>query len=268
MARTIKEISDSIIGEMQVNIPALTSPSKVAIYRLIVDVVATAIWSLEKLWDIFKADIETRIQAAVSGTVAWLHNACLTFQYGDNLEFNGEKFIYPVVNTDKQIIKRCAIVESGSKVLIKVAKLSGETPVELTFDEYNAFKWYIRNIKFAGVKTAIISQPADLLSLSFKVYYAPTLLSSSGELINEPGTYPVVDAINNYIAGIVFNGKFNITSAIDAIQQAIGVVEPIAVSAQGKEYNAANYISFSEKYYSVAGYMVIDNLNIEYISNV
>lgn len=268
MARTISEISDSIIADLQLNIPALTSTSKVAIYRLISNIVATAIWSHEKLWDLFRDEIETRIQAAIPGTIAWLHNACLAFQYGDNLEFNGDKFTYPIIDTAKQIIKRCAIAESGKDVVIKVAKLSGEIPIELSYDEYNAFKWYVRNIKFAGIKTAVISQPADLLRLSYKIYYDPTILTSEGELIDEPGSFPVTDAINNYIAGIVFDGKFNKTASVDAIQQAEGVVEPLIIYAQGKEYNAANFTTFQEYYNAVAGYMIVDELIIEYIANV
>jgi len=268
MARTIKEISDSILADIATNIPQLNSQSKVAIYRLLADIVATCIWAHEKLWDLFWAEVEQRIQAAVPGTVAWLHNACLTFQYGDNLELIGDKYSYSIIDSDKQIIKRCAIVEAGGRVIIKVARLNNDIPEELSSDQLSAFKWYIRNIKFAGIKTAIISQPADMLKLSYKVYYDPSVLTSSGELITEPGTYPVADAINNYLASIVFDGKFNMTASVDAIQTAQGVIEPIMVYGQGKSYNAASYSNFTENYYSVAGYMSIVELNIEYIANV
>src|SRR5690606_22382174 len=92
------------------------------------------------------------------GTLIWYRQQCFEFQYGDSLTWNGNKYVYAVPNTLKQIIKRAAVVDSGGQVVIKIAKLSGTTPVPLSAGELSAFDAYINQVKFAGTNILTISR--------------------------------------------------------------------------------------------------------------
>lgn len=274
MARTISTIYLSIVNEKN-NQPTLnalqpeidseqqllsdiSSPSKVADWRLWAYIVSIAIWVHENLWDLFKSEIDVKIAEAIPGTARWLRNQALLFQYGDILVWSNNKYQYALIDATKQIVKRCAVVDSGGILYIKVAKLVDNIPEKLSSGELSTFTAYMNKIKFAGTICYIISDYADLLKLNFTINYDPLVLKANGELINSETTiYPVEDAINNYIAGIEWNGTFNVTKCIDAIQAVVGVVDPILTSGEGKAYNGA-YAAINQNYQSLSGHMKID----------
>lgn len=280
MARTINVIYASIIedknnkaslnglqpnaDDVQTLLDDLSSPSKVAIWRLFVYIIAVAMFVHEKLWDAFKIEIAAMIEPAQYGTIPWYQKQSLLFQYGDSLEWIDNKFKYAEIDATKQIIKRAAAVENGSVVTIKVAKLSADSPIRLDPDtELPAFIQYIKDIKPAGVKTAIISYDPDEVKLTLKVYYDPLVMLSTGYSIAN-GNYPVLDAINNYLANVLFGGQMNTTKLIDAIQSAEGVKDVILVTAQAKSAIESNTEwhtiapATNPNYVSIAGYFKKD----------
>ncbi len=276
MARQIKVIYDALIAE-KINQPTLTTlqpaiddqqtllsdlatPSKVAVWRLWMWLVATAIFTHETLWDLFKAEVEEIAANAIPGTVRWYQDQALKYQHGDPLLYIDNKFQYAVIDPSKQIIKRAAVVELGSQVRIKVAKLNGFTITPLSTPELSAFDAYINQIKFAGTNTATLSRLPDLLKVAYKVYYDPLLLTATGELISNPGKFPVEEAITGHIANLPFNGNLVLTQLTDAIQKAVGVVNPILQSAEAT-YGAVPYAPIVETYNPDAGHMIVDPLN-------
>ena len=289
MARTIANIYAAMVAEKQ-NQPTInslqpnvdteqhlladiTTPSKVANWRLYFYVIAIAIFILENLWDLFKADVDAIVASAIPGTARWYQEQALEFQFGDALVWLNNKFQYAVINVANQIIKRSAAIESGGVVYIKVAKLNGTSPVKLAPAELTAFQAYMQAIKFAGTQIGIISYDPDLLKLTLNVVYDPLVLASDGSLLSNAGVFPVEDAINDYIAGIVWNGTFNATKLIDAIEAAQGVIDPVLTLAEGKANNASVFNTINQNYQSVAGYMIIDpanalNTTITYTANV
>lgn len=277
MARTIAEIYLSIVAEKnnqptinalqptidneQTLLNDLSSTSKVAVWRLFAYIISVAIWTHENLWDLFKAAIEALIAGAYSGTTRWYQQQALLFQFGDSLTWINNKFQYSVIDATKQIIKRSAAIETGGAVIIKVAKLVGGLPVKLNANEFAAYQAYLAQIKFAGTNISSISYDPDLLKLTLNIVYNPLVLASDGSLLSDSGIFPVEDAIKAYIAGIVWDGTFNLTKLIDAAQAAQGVVDPILTLAEGKAYNGASFGTITQNYQSVAGYMVVDPAN-------
>lgn len=274
MARSIQEIYDALITEKetmtQLNAlqPAmdtsqnllsdLTSSSRVAVWRLLFFVVAVAVWSLEKLFDDHKAWIEQRALEIKPGNKYWYHSKTMEFQIGDPLLFNNGVYAYGSLNPENKIIKRASVSEAGGDVLIKVATLDSDVPAPLTEMQLEAFVAYMESIKFAGVQVLYISRPADLLKIYFKIYYNPLLLTSSGELISDPGTFPVNDTINNYCFGLQFDGVFSFTELTDLLQQTIGVVNPVYQSSAAK-VGTNEYVSIGDYYNPFAGYLKIDD---------
>lgn len=275
MARELQDIYDEIIAEKEALttlktqlepfpedfdnlLTDINSTSKVAVWRLWVWITAYAIWMFEKVQDIFKGEVEDLIETTRFGTLPWYQEQALAWQYGDAIVYLSYKFQYAVVDTTKCIIKRAAAVASNNQVRLKVAKLSGSTPVKLSSAELTAFNSYITDIKPPGEPVLVISDDADTLKLYAEIVYDPQVLKSDGSSIDDPTSYPVQEAIEAYIAGIVWDGKFNIRKWEDAVQAVEGVVDIIPGTCYGKAAGAAAYDTITSNYYSNAGYMVID----------
>ena len=278
MARTIQQIYDSIIFEKESN-PALaalsptagenatnllsdlTSNSRVAIWRLLFWITSTAIWALENIFDLFRAEILALSETLVTGTARWYWAKSFEYQHGDVLIWDpvNSRFDYATTNTAIQIIKRAAVIDQPGLLTIKVAKLSGGLPVPLSGPELVSFTYYVNLIKFAGTNINVVSLPADYLKLFLSVVVDPLIIDNSGESISVPGVFPVIDAINNYIQQLPFDGTLNLTQLTDAIQKVPGVINPVIDSAFARPISGS-YLAIDKivGYNAAAGHMVID----------
>jgi len=267
MARTIQEIYDAIIIEkeqqsaltaLQPNIDKaqtlladLNTSSKVSIWRLMFWVFAVAVWIHETFWDKFKTEIETLKQQAVPGGAAWLQDEAFKFQMGDVLTVINYKYQYATIDQSKQIIKRCAVIDTLNSVIVKVAKLNDSVPVELTTDEFTAFETYMLYYKrFAGVSMSVISLPADVLKLKYDIYYNPQYELATVKT-------DIENAINGYLSGLKFNGNLLLTRLTDSIQDVASVVDLELKEAYYKPSNSA-YVAINRICSPVSGYFKID----------
>lgn len=277
MARTIAEIYNAMIAEktsmgtlyqlqpnidsMQTLLTNLTSAAKVASWRLKFFVVATANWSIENLFDEHKAWIDNRAAELAYGSLPWYEAVIKAFQYGADLSWDGKRYVYDPIDASQQIITRASAIEVGGQVVIKVAKNSGTTIEPLTSTELDAFLDYMKQVKPAGVRVLAFSREPDTIHQYWHIYYDPLLLSSTGELLSSPGTFPVEDAINSYIStGIPFNGTFSVNEQAARIQAATGVVNPVFEAAEAK-YGTGLFSAINDYYVPNAGYMIVDPAN-------
>ena len=280
MARTIQEIQE-LIYQAKAQEPALNelnSTSKVAIWRLWVYIIAVAIWSLEKLFDLHRADIDKRLAELKPHTARWYRSKALAFQYGFDLLTDCDKF-NNTGHTEEQIeaskiVKYSAVVESPNegRLIVKIAGEQGEQLQPITDAQKQAFEAYLQEIKDAGVRLSVVNYQPDVLHLQMKIIYDPLVLDSNGQSIIH-ATKPVEDTVKSYLKRLPFNGELVLAHLIDALQQAEGVKIPHLVLAQSKNitsggsYGAFETIEISK--IPTAGYFTIDNSNdITYISNV
>lgn len=270
MARTIKQIYDEAASEKNslssldvylVNpqdnsstldtsqglLESLTTPSKVATWRLILWVIAFMIWVHEKLWDNFKADVDLKIASAKPGTKLWYQQQAFIWQYGDPLVWDGSKYIYQNFNASLQLVKRCSINDNGGIVRVKVAK--GQTPVPLSVDEEASFTAYMNQIKFAGTNLLVINYEADQVKMAWEIFYNP---------LYQPAIVRanVEAAIQNYLSNIPFDGVLVKNAFIDAVQQAEGVIDPILLQCQTNNISAP-FASFVNQVQAVSGYFIV-----------
>ena len=278
MARTISEIYTVLITEkethsnldalvpnpdtVQTFLDDLTTTSKVAIWRLLLWVVAVGMWSHEQVFDLHKAEVEETAADAVTGTVRWYIDQAERFQYGDELTWNSTtlKFEYSSTSTGDTVVQKAAAIEVGSQVRIKVAKDDGADGLEpLTAPQETAFTTYINRIKFAGTNISITNNPPDSLKLALTINYDPLILDSSGVLISDGVTTPVDDAISDYISNLPFNGILNLTALVDALQAAEGVVDPV-LSTVETTASGGVYTSSGQNYTADAGYLELDEV--------
>lgn len=280
MARTIQEIQ-TLILQAKAQEPALNelnSTSKVAIWRLWVYIIAVAIWSLEKLFDQHRADIDKRLAELKPHTARWYRSKALAFQYGfdllpDSDTFNNQGHTEEAIEASK-IVKYSAVIESKNegRLIVKIAGEQGEQLHPITDAQKQAFEAYLQEIKDAGVRLSVVNYQPDVLHLQMKIVYDPLVLDSNGQSIIH-ATKPVETAIKDYLKRLPFNGELVLAHLIDALQQAEGVKIPHLVLAQSKnitssgEYGAFETIEINK--IPTAGYFTIDNFNdITYVSNV
>lgn len=247
------------IDDEQTLLADLNSPSKVADWRLLFYLVAVAIWILENFFALFMKDVENIAANSRPGTALWYQQESFKFQFGYSLVYDTAllKYVYAVDDPNARIVARCAVVESGNYVRIKVAKLVANVVTPFSTPELAAFDAYIDDIKFAGTDTVTYSQFPDLLKLALKVYYNPLVIAANGSLLSTPAVFPVEDAINNFITNLPFNGVLELSELVDAIQAVPGVEDVILLTAEAK-YALLAYAAIVERYIADAGYLVID----------
>ena len=280
MARSIQEIQE-LIYQAKAQEPALNelnSTSKVAIWRLWVYIISVAIWSLEKIFDLHRADIDKRLLELKPHTARWYRNKALAFQYGFDLLPDSDKFNNAGRSEEQieasKIVKYSAVVESPNegRLIVKIATEQGDTLRPITEAQKMSFEAYLATIKDAGVRLSVVNYKPDILHLRMKIVYDPLMLDSNGQSITN-AFKPVERAIKDYLKNLPFNGELVLAHLIDALQQSEGVKIPHLVLAQSKninsggEYGAFETIEISK--IPTAGYFTIDNFNdITYISNV
>jgi len=239
----------------------LDSNSRVSIWRLMFYVSAQLASWLSLFFENQKTEIEASFQYVPFGTARWYRQKALEFQSGDLLEFDPVNFTfkYAALNTEKQLIKQCAVVADGGEVTFKLATgtIGNLTPVPATVaDEFRA---YINEIKYAGTPISIINQEADKVKMNIVVYYDaerdPEEISS--DLKTAASSYL------NTMNSTSFGGIFSSTQLVDAIQTVRGVTDVVINDASGKSANGSQWIPFDSggRYQSYAGYVVYDNIN-------
>lgn len=254
----------------------MNSTSKVAIYRLITYVVAFAIWSLEKLFDIHKKEIDTAIYEQKSGTPTWYKNMSLGFQFGFDLIVDSDKFNNTGYSDDEiessKIIKYCSVKESSesNRLIIKVAGEKDDVLTPLTNIEITSFSEYINEIKYAGVKINVVNNPADKLLLDMDIYIDVLVIDQNGNSIANGGR-PVETAINSYMKSLPFDGELVINDLIEKLRAVDGVINAHIKTANSSYYDTMtlSYVDFSPinvKTIPVAGYFEIVNFdNVSYV---
>jgi hypothetical protein len=262
MARTIAQIQAEMDAEqaLQTGLSGLDSPSQTAIYTLWKYIISASIWAHEKLWDLFKAELETIVDNAPVGTDNWVQAQSFKFQYSatDPQIVSLVNFVpsYSVVDSSLQIITRCSVKTLPNKVVsVKVAK--SDPPSALTATELSSFKGYLDDISFAGVQYNAVSLTSDKLYLDAEIFYNGQYSSVISDT--------VIEAINNYLANIPFDGNVRVSALYDAIQNVAGVTDVIindmAIRADATAFGNKTYLVQSNatiynKYPTFAGYVV------------
>lgn len=229
---------------------ALNSTSKRAIFNLFTYIIATAIYLLEVLMDVFKTDVEITAASAAPASAAWLQNKVLQFQYDAStpqvVQLINFAPSYPTVDTTKQIISRAAVITTvAGQTIIKVA--TGTPPTALSSAQLSSLQDYV-NIVGATVNYTVVSQNADELYVNGDIYYQ----GQYSAIIQET----VITAINNYLANLDFNGVVKISTLEDAIQAVSGVSDVVLKNVAARQDSQ----SFISKTYLVQNQQLISRV--------
>lgn len=268
MARTKDEIVTAMLADKadRSELDGLSSSSSSAIWRLLIDVVATAAKVVEDLWDIFMGEVDALENSAIAGTARWYQEQALAYQQGDTLIWSGQRWGYLSVDASKQIVDKASATDTGSELRLKVAKVVSGTPQALSESELAGFNSYIKKIKFAGTNVAVVSLPPDELKLTMTVYKDPAIIDSDGDLL-PGGSFKIVEfQVSQYVSNLDWNGKFNVQEMIDAIKLADGVRDVVVSTIEAKPDAYASFSAFTREYTPQAGYLSINTLTITYLN--
>jgi len=274
MARTIIEIQQEIIDakNASASLDNLNSTSAVAVWRIWTFIVATAIWTLEKLYDAHLALVRDTLAKDKSHTLRWYQNKALLFQYGSALPDGDDVYdntgLTDTQISDQQIIKYAAAVESNGIVTAKAAKEGNGELEPLELAEYNAFNSYMLELKDAGVKLQCISFDGDKLKLTMAIEYDPQVIDANGARVDGSDPTPVKNAIENYLRNLPFNGLFRIDKLVDALQVVDGVIIPTVLIAQAAKNDVNDFVFVNIQYQPYSGFLRIwddADLEINYI---
>lgn len=265
MARTINEIYKDIIAkknsldslddlgyeadDTELLLEHLNSSSKVAIWRLWAYITAVTIFFHEKLWDLYKLEVEEKLKA-IPGTDAWLVKECKKFRYGDTLNFNSDgTYGYDSLQPEGQIIKRVAVTGNFGASVVKVASEDEEDGAlrKLSPEELTSFQGYLNLIQYAGSSVTVVSNASDQLKFSIEIFHNALVPLTTLET-------NVQTAIRNYLANLEFNGAFRVIKFIDTLQTIEGVLDVSVERIEAKADDADDFTTVTRIYEPSSGY--------------
>jgi hypothetical protein len=266
MARTIGKIQADIISakNAQPELAGLTSTSQTAIWLLWTYVIAFAMWTLEVLFDLHKAEVKALIDNDKAHTRNWYVKKALLFQYGVALPADTD--VYPTTTAAALIVTKAAaqevVVGPVAYLRIKVAKGNAPlVPLDATpGSELDELTNYLARVKDAGVRLQVTTGAGDTLQLAVTINYDPLVLNSNLERLDGAALTPVQDAISGYLLNMSatnFNGALVLNKLVDRVLTVEGI-NMFTVGVATGTY-ASTTTTFIDRYSPDAGYMVNDD---------
>ena len=268
MAQTIKYYQDSITNAYVSNAAAIgviidpTKWSTVNLDRCFIYAIAVITWTIDCLFDRFKADVNEIISGQKLHSLRWYAAKAKQFQYGYNLVSEADYYDNTGIDTTlidaSKIINYAAVVEDVRGLRIKVATTTGNDLVPLSQAQLNAFKFYMKEVTDAGVKRTVTTAVADSLKLGLRIVFNPLVLNSAGSRIDGTSATPVQDAIYLHLKNLPFNGVLSLQKLVDIIQAVEGV-EDLNLDSAAARYGALSFANINISYLPDAGYLRIAN---------
>lgn len=229
MARTINDIQQSIITDLQTYFPKL-STSKVAEWRLWTYVVAAAIHAFEIILDLFRQEVDELTTKITPALNCGMRKCAIAFRTGTRW-YSTRTRRSSTTNRDdpdSRIVKVVAVNEAYKMISIRVAKTDGEGRIiPLDDSERRNLTDYIDTIHTTGIPTTIVSTTADTIRYNLVVYYDPATPSS---VVREK----VEQALETFKTSLSFDAVFYAQRLVDAVMHAEGVVTVKVVRLEHK----------------------------------
>lgn len=281
MARTVEEIKKDMTAEFM-RMEAVKSTygldgsksfadcfSMASLENIIFYVFAVAVWALEKLFDLHRADVDARIEQLEPHTLRWYVSKAKAYMQGQKLVTDCD--YYDTEGMTEQdiaaakVVKYAVATESNTVVYIKVAREVDGNPAALTAGQLEGLTSYMNEIKDAGVSVQLRNEPADQMRISLLIYYDPTLLiiDANGNG-SQNGKDPVRETTKQVIENLPFNGMFRKSDLMAALQ-ALPCVEVADIkSVKVKPRNGAEWQTVEGYDRPFSGYYSIDALTVDY----
>ena len=245
MARSVAEIQNQMLADLQANAPELHSVSQSAIYKLITYIVASAIHLFELILSDHKKDVDKVLKENRFGLLPSYILLVKNFQVDHDLVIKDGVPAYAEIDEEKKIIQKVAVIDRGNGLKIKVAKLHDGLLCPLSDKEQLQLDNYLEKTKIAGTEIELVNLSADEIIYQIDVYFDAIYKSSEVQdnLTATLGAFRDKDDFDSY---------FNRNDFLEAIRSTTGVVDANIKVLQGKQ--GANIEDINLRYDVKAGY--------------
>lgn len=201
--------------------------SKVSLESILFYVVATAVWTLEKLFDRHRQECTELINELKPHSIRWYANKAKAFQFGKSLVPDTDQYDNTGLTDEQvreqQVVKYSAVTEKAAIIYVKVATGSEGARTQLSPEQEEALAGYFKEVKDAGVKLQIVNLPAEEFNVDIDVYYDPQVFDKSLNRLDGTGKL-VHDTIASFVENLPFNGEYRNSALINALTGLDGVV--------------------------------------------
>lgn len=273
MARTITEIKDDITAEFMRNEAAakrygFTAGESFSAYfgnlsveSILFYIFAVAAWTLEKLFDSYRTEVDARIDEIIPHRPKWYRDKVLDFMKDHVLIPETDRYDTTGMTEDAiaaaKVVKHAVASESedASLLTIKVAGEEGGRRCKLDTETERQLAAYIAEIKDAGVRPALVNADPDRFNCEVDIYYDPMLVAQTVETACR-------EAIREYIENLPFNGEYTNMALVDTLQSVEGVriveFKGASTSPAGESITTA----IDARTVPVAGYFVMQDVKL------
>jgi hypothetical protein len=273
MARTTAYWKQQILNQLEAPEVGCDSPSQVSKYNLLAYIVGASIAVFDQLLDLFRVEIDSKIDSINPATRPWYGRKALEFQNGDvvliQLDSSQSNYLsayYPIIDASKNIVTRVGISATADKnVLVRVAK-GTDTLGPLSAPELANLQAYFDEIAPADSVVVAESIDPDLVSITGTFYYNGQYTSTMLEDIKT--------GVKNYLAtlssGSNFTGVFKVIDLEIYLRQITGMQDLKISDIECRQNVVAfgsgipmvtAYTLIQTAYNSKAGYMDFDDAN-------
>jgi hypothetical protein len=243
--------------------------SAASIESILFSDVATSMFVTQELFEQFKKDVLLLINEQMPGTAGWYVYRSLLFQYGKSLVAETDYYDNTGLTDDQiaamRIVKYAAAVESKDRSILYIKVAAGDANgnrYPLSSGQLTAFKQYINDIQYAGVRIQVISDSPDDMRLNIDIYYDPLVLNELGERLDGLSGTPVQDAIRDHLKNLPFDGVYSNQGMVDMLQHVDGV-HIAEIKYAGSRYGAySQYSEINARETAHAGYYQISDANL------
>lgn len=273
MARTTAHWKQQILNQLEAPEVGCDSPSQVSKYNLLAYIVGASIAVFDQLLDLFRVEIDSKIDSINPATRPWYGRKALEFQNGDvvliQLDSSQSNYLsayYPIIDASKNIVTRVGISATADKnVLVRVAK-GTDTLGPLSAPELANLQAYFDEIAPADAVVVAESIDPDLVAITGTFYYNGQYTSTVLEDIKT--------GVKNYLAtlssGSNFTGVFKVIDLEIYLRQITGMQDLKISDIECRQNVVAfgsgipmvtAYTLIQTAYNSKAGYMDFDDAN-------
>lgn len=221
-----------LVKESEASLTDLQAPdstSKVAIWDLLLYIIAVCFQDLQTYFDAHRAEINTQLINEKYGTLPWYRQKALDFQDGFDLLPDSDLFDNGDASEEEiaasKVIKFAAVTEGDTNgtVVVKIATEEDETLKPIVDPAIEtAIEDYFEEIKIAGTRILVINTNPDQLNLSMRVQLDPLIFTEDG-LHKRNGNRPVELKILEFLKALPFDGELILQDLEISLREIEGV---------------------------------------------
>jgi hypothetical protein len=258
---------ETILANIAIGAPELTSSSNAAIYRKVAEAIALSLDSTLAELNNTKNIIDYNILNTRWGKLLYYEQKAKSFQYGDALSIDAVTLepYYTVIDETKLIIQQAsAQLDTSGIIVLKLATLDTTTGklIALTPTQLSAFNTYFLNFEVPGLPITKVSLDANILE------FAPVITYYGGYDLTTLKSN-VIGSLETFKNTYSFNGKFftndletyikNNVAGVRNFQAGSASIDAVSI-VNGSSDLTAGYFEYS------AGTLLSANLDANYVT--